>query len=114
MTPAQFRKLALALSETVESAHMGHPDFRVANKVFASLGFPNTKSAMVKLAPDQQAQVMAEHPKVFSPAAGAWGERGATIVNLPAANSPLMRGTLLMAWRNSAPKRLLKQLDTDE
>jgi hypothetical protein len=25
MTPAQFRNLALSLPETVEKAHMGHP-----------------------------------------------------------------------------------------
>jgi hypothetical protein len=111
MTSDQFRKLALALPEAAESAHMGHPDFRVGNKIFASLGFPNSKSAMVKLAPDQQAQLMVEHSKVFSPAAGAWGTGGATIVHLPAANSPLMRSVLLLAWRNTAPNKLLQQLD---
>jgi len=28
MTAADFRKLALSFPDTVESSHMGHPDFR--------------------------------------------------------------------------------------
>ncbi len=38
MTADEFRKLALALPEATESAHMSHPDFRVRNKIFATLG----------------------------------------------------------------------------
>ena len=41
MTPNDFRKLALALPETEERAHMNHPDFRVAGKIFATLGYPD-------------------------------------------------------------------------
>jgi hypothetical protein len=38
MTAAKFRSLALSLPEISESAHMGHPDFRVGGKIFATLG----------------------------------------------------------------------------
>ena len=34
---ADFRRTALRLPEATEGAHMGHPDFRVRNKIFASL-----------------------------------------------------------------------------
>ncbi len=37
VTDAAFRKLALSLPEAVEKGHMGHPDFRVRNKIFATL-----------------------------------------------------------------------------
>jgi hypothetical protein len=40
MTPDEFRRLALALPEAVESEHMGHPDFRVRKKIFATLCRP--------------------------------------------------------------------------
>ena len=40
MTPNDFRKLALALPETEERAHMNHPDFRVAGKIFATSATP--------------------------------------------------------------------------
>ena len=38
MTANEFRGLALALPEAVESSHMDHPDFRVRGKIFATLG----------------------------------------------------------------------------
>jgi len=46
--------LALAVPTSFEQSHMGHPDFRVAGKIFASIGVPDEDWAMVKLAPDQQ------------------------------------------------------------
>ncbi len=79
-----FRRLALALPEATEGAHGGHPDFRVGNKVFASLGAPDAGAGMVKLTPEQQEMVMGAEPAVFSPSAGAWGRRGYTRVHLAA------------------------------
>src|SRR5579864_201099 len=49
MTANQFRKIALAVPESEERAHMSHPDFRVAGKIFATLGYPDKSRAMVKL-----------------------------------------------------------------
>ncbi len=34
MTARQFRSLALSLPRASEAAHMGHPDFRVAGRIF--------------------------------------------------------------------------------
>ena len=56
MTEEQFRSIALSLPETSESAHMCHPDFRVGGKIFATL-WPAAGWAMVKLTPEQQAQL---------------------------------------------------------
>ena len=38
MTSDEFRKMALEIPTAVERSHMNHPDFRVAGKIFASLG----------------------------------------------------------------------------
>ena len=38
MTANEFRSLALTLPGAVESAHMGHPDFRIDGRIFATLG----------------------------------------------------------------------------
>ena len=57
MTAAQFRRLALGLSETVESSHSSHPDFRVRNRVFATLGYPDPRCGMVRLTPEQQKEL---------------------------------------------------------
>ncbi len=107
-TAAEFRKLALALPEAIESAHMGHADFRVGGKIFATLDAPERGFAMVKLTPEEQEMFLDEAPAMFLPAAGAWGRGGATLVRLRAANKTVLKSALLAAWRNRAPKRLAK------
>lgn len=109
MTPDNFRRLALALPETSESAHMGHPDFRVRKKVFATLSYPGEGWAMVKLTPQQQASFVEAEPAVFAPAKGGWGRRGATNIHLKGAQEASLRRAMLTAWCEVAPKRLVKQ-----
>ena len=104
MTPAQFRRIALSFLGAVEGTHGGHPDFRVAGKVFASLGHAGAASAMVKLTPDQQAMLMTAAPSVFKPSTGAWGLRGYTNAHLPKADLATMRQALTLAWQGLAPK----------
>jgi hypothetical protein len=114
MTPDDFRRLALALPETEERAHMDHPDFRVRNKIFATLGYPEQGWAMVKLAPEQQHNFVDAFPAAFVPVTGAWGRRGATSVRLKAANKAAVRRALASAWRNTAPKDLVKRFGAGE
>lgn len=110
MTPAAFRKLALlSLPETEERQHMDHPDFRVAGKIFATLGYPDKTRGMVKLAPEDQHYFSKDHPDVFIPVKGTWGRRGATSVQLSAATKDVMAKASQAAWRNIAPKRLRGQ-----
>jgi len=52
VTNEDFRALALALPDATESSHRGHPDFRVRNKIFATL-WPEQNRGMVKLHPEQ-------------------------------------------------------------
>jgi hypothetical protein len=47
MTSDEFRKMALEIPATVERSHMNHPDFRLAGKIFASLGVPDESWGMV-------------------------------------------------------------------
>jgi hypothetical protein len=108
MTAEEFRNLALSFPEVSEAAHMGHPDFRVRGKIFATLG-PDEDWGMVKLTPDQQASFVGAEADVFHPASGAWGLRGATIVRLDDAKESTVRQALTAAWRNTAPKRLAQQ-----
>jgi hypothetical protein len=110
VTADEFRSLALSLPEATESAQMGHPDFRVRGKIFATLG-PEEDWGMVKLTADQQALFVSAGPGVFRPASGAWGRRGATIVRLSDAKELTVRQALIAAWRNTAPNRLAQQYD---
>jgi hypothetical protein len=106
VTRNAFRRLALSFPETEERAHMSHPDFRVAGKIFATLGYPNKNCAMVKLTPEQQAELMHDEPKAFHPCNGAWGRKGATNVQLKSVKKATLQSALEAAWRNTAPKKL--------
>ena len=101
MTVDDFRRLALSLPEASESAHMGHPDFRVEGRIFATVGYPDDKSGMVKITPEQQNKFLKEAPGVFAPCSGVWGQRGATNVHLPTAKVGLLRTALKAAWQNA-------------
>jgi hypothetical protein len=100
MTPAQFRALALSLPGANEGAHIGHADFRVGGKVFATLGYPNEDWGMVKLPPEMQEMYVAARPDVFTPVKGAWGRRGSTSVRLDAATRRKLEGALRTAWES--------------
>lgn len=111
MTPDQFRSLALSLPAVEEGSHMGHAEFRIGGKIFATLGAPDKHYAMVKLTPDQQEEWIDSHPDMFIPVKGGWGLRGATHVILAAAKTESVRGALIVAWKNTAPKRIAKQYE---
>jgi hypothetical protein len=113
MTAGEFRKMVLSLPETSEAAHMGHPDFRVGGKIFATLSPPGQGWAMVKLTPEQQEAFARAEPTVFAPFNGAWGTSGATKVHLQAAKKTTLRTALALAWRNRAPKRLVQKFDAE-
>lgn len=102
MTADKFRSLALALPTAFESAHMGHADFRIEGKIFASLGYPDESFGMVKLTPEQQRSFMKKAPGVFDPCAGAWGRGGATSVHLSVARVEMLRAALEAASKNVA------------
>jgi hypothetical protein len=108
MTVDDFRRLALALPEAVESAHMGHSDFRVRNKIFATLDYPARGWGMVKVTPNQQKLLVHEDPDAFVPVKGAWGRKGATSVQLRAASTAVVRKALAAAWRSTAPKTIVR------
>lgn len=114
MTSEQFRTLALRLPETEEKAHMGHPDFRVSGKIFATLSYPHKGWAMVLLTPEQQQEFLHDEPGVFIPVKGGWGKQGATNVILKKAKKAAVQRALLAAWCNRAPKGLLTKAHSSQ
>lgn len=86
---------------------MGHADFRVGGRIFATLGYPDAGFGMVNLMPEQQEDFMALAPDAFAPAAGAWGRGGSTSVRLDAVTADHLEMALSAAWRKRAPKRLI-------
>jgi hypothetical protein len=114
MTAADFRRIALGLPEVVEGSHMGHADFRVGGKIFATLGYPNDRFGVVMLTPQDQELIVRDHPKAFAPAAGRWGASGSTTVMLREAPTRVVTIALEAAWRKRAPRRLIATHGTRE
>ena len=56
------------------------------------------------LTPDQQRRFVHDHPGVFVPAAGAWGEQGATTVRLGGIDQEALGEALTLAWRTAVEK----------
>lgn len=81
---------------------MNHPDFRAAGKIFATLGYPDEHSGMIKLTLDQQRSFIERVPGVFNPCNGAWGRGGATNVHLAAATKGVVKAALAAAFKNTA------------
>jgi hypothetical protein len=111
MTANDFRRLALGLPEAVESEHMGHPDFRVAGKIFATLAYSGPGYGMVKLTPLEQDKFVKNAPDVFTPAPGSWGRNGATHVHLRKASRTIVKPALEAAWKNTAPRKLTQKFE---
>lgn len=105
-----FRRVALGMMDAIEGAHMGHPDFRVHGRIFASLHHDRQMAGrgplagMVMLTPEQQQQLMQEHPEAFSPESGAWGRSGCTRVQLDAVDEDALGVAMTLAWQNTVDK----------
>src|SRR5438874_12097943 len=99
MKAADFRRIALSLEGAEEGSHMGAADFRVGGRIFATLASQKEGYGNLMLAPEQQAEFVAERPDVFIPIKGGWGRMGATHVVLSAANEDMLAGALRTAWK---------------
>lgn len=99
MNAEEFRTIALSLPDAEERSHMDHPDFRVDGKIFATLGYPNAEYGMARLTPTQQQEFLRISP-AFKPAAGKWGDAGATIISLADADEGDVSSALSTAWKN--------------
>ena len=102
----QLAAIALALPETAQGQHFDTPDFRVRGRIFctARTGEP---LAMVKLPQEVQTAVTTLHPEAISPAAGAWGRAGSTLVRVDLILPDLLADLIVSAWRNVAPPKLV-------
>ncbi len=107
MKANDFRRLALALDRASEGAHMGHPDFRVDNRIFATL-HSGDQFGMIALTPEQQTGFIEDHPAMFSPEAGAWGRGGSTRVHLKSADQEVVGEAMTLAWQNAMRKGAAK------
>lgn len=114
-TPADLRRLALALPQAYEDLHRRRPAFRVNKKIFAMLGVTGETSlfsslewddvAVVKLHREDQLNLSAGHPQVVQPTE-TYGHHGWTYVRLAQVDEATLATVLRLAWVEVAPRRL--------
>jgi len=78
---------------------MGHADFRVGGRIFATLASADQGFGNLMLNPEQQAAFVEELPAVFAPIPGGWGKSGSTHIRLSAASEDVLSGALSTAWK---------------
>ncbi len=103
LTPEKARKLALALSGTVEQDHHGKPSFRVDGKIFATLWDETHMNVML----DEPGILTATQANPGSCAERWWGKKlSAVAVSLPDVEEALLAELLEDAWERRAPASL--------
>jgi hypothetical protein len=104
MTAKDFRRIVLGMAGAIEKSHMGHPDFRVGNRIFATV-MHDEQMGMVSLPPGEvQQEFIRAHPSAFSMVNGAWGLQGATRVHLESADEDTVGEAVTVAWRHALAK----------
>jgi len=80
----------------------------VGGKIFATMALESEGYGVLLLTPEQQAGMVEDEPKIFSPVPGGWGRKGSTRVLLAKVAPDILEGTLRTAWLRKALKRLLR------
>lgn len=78
---------------------MGAADFRVGDRIFATLAAQSKGYGNLLLTPEQQSSFVEESPDVFLSIPGGWGRNGATHIRLASVNEDVLKGALEVAWR---------------
>jgi len=107
MTPAQVRKIALALPGAAEQDHWGNPSFRAGGRIFATMQLAAKTAHLLKLEP--------EEVEAFGQAPGFsvehWGRQSYLRAVLARVDTGLFEELLVTCYRRVAPKRALEALD---
>lgn len=101
MTPATFRKLALALEGVEERPHMDRIAFRTRRKIFATLGADRRVNLHVEPAERRDA-LMEKFPQTFF-SLGGWTRLGFIAVDLATVEEALLRELVADAYTSALP-----------
>lgn len=105
MTPAQARKLALALPEAAEAPHFDFASFRVRGKIFATMP-PAGTHLHVFVGDEEREMALVLHDDCVAKL--LWGGKVVGVrIDLGIAKPGVVKKLLQQAWARKAPKALL-------
>ncbi|MFB9278116.1 MmcQ/YjbR family DNA-binding protein [Cohnella cellulosilytica] len=111
VTTDELRRLALELPEAEEQMHWDKPSYRVRGKIFA-VEQPDGVTALLKMSLEEREAQVTLAPDIFG-----IPEKYATLayvfVRLDRIERDELRSLLVGAWKQVAPKSLLKRLPDD-
>lgn len=108
VTNDQVQRMALALPETEEHDHWGHPGYRVGENIFAVL-WPQERIVILKLTRDEQHALLSMDPYTFT--VDQWADQGWTKILLKGITRGDFEEQLELAWRQTATRDGLKALE---
>ena len=100
-----FRQISLSFPEATEEPHFEKTSFRVRKKIFATLSITD-RVAVLKLSVIDQSVFCSFDRTIISPANGAWGKQGWTMINLKRIRKNMLADALSTAYWEVAPKKL--------
>lgn len=107
MTPEAFIALGAGLALVKVKTVAGAMRLAVDGKTFATVGWPETDWAVVKLTPSDQRVLISTSPGII-PETGRRGRNGLTLIRLAAVGEAAARGVMMAAWRRAlAPEASL-------
>ncbi|HQR89870.1 MAG: hypothetical protein B7Y81_01255 [Caulobacter sp. 32-67-35] len=104
MTPDAFHALVLQLAAVRAKPVLDTIQFQVAARTFATLGWPATGWAVIKLSEADQRRALRLDP-AFRAEAGPRGRRGVTLVSLEAVRQDHLAEVLACGWRQASGTR---------
>lgn len=110
ITDRDVRSIALSLPGVEEKSHVGRPDFRVGNKIFATLRRPDD-CAVLKLSVADQSALVAMNPEMF--AVNSWSHPGWTDIAMKRITKRAFQNVVRAAWSNVAPKKVIASLNSN-
>jgi hypothetical protein len=108
ITQADVRRVVLSMPKAEEKSYFGRPDFRINNRIFATIHLP-TRCAVVKLSAADQSGLVAMGPETFS--VNSPSHPGWTNVRLSRVTRNQFRSVIEAAWRTIAPRKLVASYD---
>ncbi len=111
VTEKTVRDIALAFPEAEEKGHFDKASFRVRNKIFMTLS-SEEDAVTLKLPLDYQQMLVENEPDLFY--LTGWAHQGWTRVRLKKIGKKHFQHVATIAWKNVAPKRVVKTFEEAE